>query len=216
MQKEKNPHLFLSLQCWKVSSSACTLQRSSYLPSSVLSAHTRKSEQSKQSSDLHHKLLHVLCCCLALKLKFPAHGHSSCCTFRILPLEWATFSVKYTSGTKLLGNFKMLLDCDTAQSVQIQILSYFPHHISRGFRGAQAPSPPSAPLLLHPSFQPEAAVAPQDGKFPVLSLSCMLIRAGSLRVCTCSCCVRTDNIQPAQAEKLVKGLASLTMYLSKN
>lgn len=147
MQKEKNPHLFLSLQCWKVSSSACTLQRSSYLPSSVLSAHTRKSEQSKQSSDLHHKLLHVLCCCLALKLKFPAHGHSSCCTFRILPLEWVTFSVKYTSGTKLLGNFKMLLDCDTAQSVQIQILSYFPHHISRGFRGAQAPSPPSAPLL---------------------------------------------------------------------
>lgn len=175
----KKKNLFLSLQCWKVSSSAHTSQRPSYLPGSVLSAHTMESEQPEQALYLHHKLPRVLCCCLALKPEFPAQGHSSCCCFRLY-----THFRSYT-----------------------QILPDFSHRVSRGFGGTQAPSPTKSPLAapLLPAWSSWCTPGWQiPSAFPFLRAQ-RLWGAGSLRVCTCRCCVRADNIQPLR-QKTREGL----------
>lgn len=129
----KKKNLFLSLQCWKVSSSARTSQRPSYLPGSVLSAHTMESEQPEQALYLHHKLPRVLCCCLAPKPVFPAQGHSSCCFFRLY-----THFRPYT-----------------------QILPNFSHRVSRGFGGTQAPSPYQEPSCCTPPSSLKQLVHPR-------------------------------------------------------
>lgn len=136
----------------------------------MLSAHSRKSEQSKQALDLHHKLLRVLCCCLPLKPKFPAQGHSSCCTLRFLSLKQVTFSVRNALGHRVTWNLSNILrfwyctECPKSHPVR------FSPPYQQGIQSNTS----SQPSFLTPPSSLKQLLRPRMANSQCFSLSCML------------------------------------------
>jgi len=173
-------------------------KRSSYLATSVVSANAMKSTQSKQALYLHQALLHVLFCCSALKLTFPDQGHASCSFFRLMPLTHRS--------------------CPNTMFISIRF--FFPTVSAGDYQEHKLPvlikGPFSAPLLPAPSIMkqllPSSMAFFQSFPFPKLwplVHAQLLWRDSSLIVWSCRCWVRTDNIQSAQATKVVKGLPTI-------